>query len=520
MKVRKYTYRVAIPMNIDAESLVQELNIESRLTQKTVKNKIVRVISRLTRTHRNSRYFYHDNHIRICSKELQKILNRDYEKVLNLLKTEGIIENGKDYLPGDRCSKYRLKHKCQYVKYKYKTITIRQKEIESKTKLLDSYFNDKITIKSDDIYPKLIKFYSEIEKQLKTPKQLKVLKNWIGMMLLLIEDIDKNEFWKSRSASNKRYNSSITNISKKFRGYLKYDNQQLIQVDVKSSQVYVLASLLNHQFFKQKGDYSFYRLTKDLIDKKTRKEIMLYMFSSLMFAQFSGKPIGEISPDTKDHEEFKKFRDAPFSEDFYFHIYHLENNSFPSSEERGAIKSGIMYLLFQDLYAHRKNVESVKLFKRIYPFVNRCIERLLSDIGKSNFALFLQRAESYLVLDCIVPEFHRLCPEAPIFTIHDSILTTQKYKDQLYDVMNTVLTERTGIKPGLTVENIKEIDFTQESYVIEMVNRIIKDSKPSRYKELKNSLLKNCIEKAEEFISEWNVTSNHISNDKKDMEES
>jgi hypothetical protein len=74
-------------------------------------------------------------------------------------------------------------------------------------------------------------------------------------MLLLIEDIDKNEFWKSRSASNKRYNSSITNISKKFRGYLKYDNQQLIQVDVKSSQVYVLASLLNHQFFKQKGDY-------------------------------------------------------------------------------------------------------------------------------------------------------------------------------------------------------------------------------------------------------------------------
>ena len=37
MKVRKYTYRVAIPMNIDAESLVQELNIESRLTQKTVK---------------------------------------------------------------------------------------------------------------------------------------------------------------------------------------------------------------------------------------------------------------------------------------------------------------------------------------------------------------------------------------------------------------------------------------------------------------------------------------------------
>ena len=77
------------------------------------------------------------------------------------------------------------------------------------------------------------------------------------------------------------------------------------------------------------------------------------------------------------------------------------------------------------------------------------------------------------------------------FTIHDSILTTQKYKDQLYDVMNTVLTERTGIKPGLTVENIKEIDFTQESYVIEMVNRIIKDSKPSRYKELKNSILKN-----------------------------
>ena len=124
----------------------------------------------------------------------------------------------------------------------------------------------------------------------------------------------------------------------------------------------------------------------------------------------------------------------------------------------------------------------------------------MDTIGKRNFSLLLQRVESYLILDCVVPEFHKRCPNAPIFTIHDCIITTEKHKLELTEVMYEVLYEKTGINPGLLIEKLDPSDPLYDSFIKEMKDNIYKKSTKSRFKKMSWSILDKHIETTNEFL--------------------
>jgi hypothetical protein len=60
--------------------------------------------------------------------------------------------------------------------------------------------------------------------------------------------------------------------------------------------------------------------------------------------------------------------------------------------------------------------------------------------------------EAELILENICEKIAAEYPEAPIFTVHDSIVTTPKYLEIVKQIMQQVLTERIGYPPVLTVE--------------------------------------------------------------------
>jgi len=107
---------------------------------------------------------------------------------------------------------------------------------------------------------------------------------------------------------------------------------------------------------------------------------------------------------------------------------------------------------------------------------------------------------SYLILNCVVPEFHTRCPVAPIFTIHDCIITSEKYSLELTKVMFEVLYEKTVIKPGLSVEKLDPSDPIDDSFIKEMKDDIIKKSTKSRFKKMSWSILDKHIETTNEFL--------------------
>lgn len=491
--------KVLVPTNLNVPELIEELNLSNR-RQKYVKEKIYHLISRVVATHKNIKKFDKNGYTGLCSKELNKILNRDYKLILNLLKGKNVIELDINYLKGVRCNKIKLNDQYQKTDKVIKTIKREQKTIPYKPQLLDSYFNDKLEIKKG--YKNHIKYiYDMVHKDLVNDNQLLVLKNKIGIWLLTINDVETNQYWYTKSTTNWRYNSSLTNIPKIFKKNMTYDKQSLVQVDLKCSQVYLLSSILNHHFFTSNNELSFYQIMSTLLSDKIIKDVISYLFSPIMFAHFEKREyLGKDEILIRDHHEFQKFRDAPFQDDFYSHLFEMEHGVLPSDSERKSIKKDIMYVLFQNNRKHRELVEGVRLLNKFYPYVNQFILKIMDRIGKRNFSLLLQRVESYLILDCVVPEFNRRCPKAPIFTIHDCVITTERHKLELTKVMFEVLCEKTGIKPGLSIEKLNSSDIVDDDFIEEMKGDIYKKSTKSRFKKMSWSILDKHIETTNEFL--------------------
>lgn len=267
-------------------------------------------------------------------------------------------------------------------------------------------------------------------------------------------------------------------------------------------------------------------LSKDEI-KKIRKSfnnltnLQGYPFSALeLSAEIDEEQVADVF--VRINSQGKKLNQADFIltlmsvfwederrdlEGFYSHLFELEFHRQPNPSERNSIKSDIMYVLFEGNRNHRKRVEGVRLINKYYPFVNRTIEYLIDTIGGRDFAVLLQRLESQLVIDHIVPRFHEECPDAPIITIHDSIITDEKHSLFLEEIMREILLRETQIEPGLKVEKLMPRPLMEKD-LKDIYEKIKRKSTKRKFKKIEWSLLDRNIKHAEAFISNY-IPENH-----------
>lgn len=66
-----------------------------------------------------------------------------------------------------------------------------------------------------------------------------------------------------------------------------------------------------------------------------------------------------------------------------------------------------------------------------------------------DLAVRLQHVEAEGVLDICCKRISRELPEAPLITIHDSILTTDDYKELVRQIMIEELTKFVGLAPQI-----------------------------------------------------------------------
>lgn len=501
---------VRVPNNLDIKELVSKLGL-SEIKSKNLKTKIYYFISRLVITHQNVETF-DEGFIRICASEIKAIFNRHRKLVMDLLIEEGVINKSVDYSLGGKCNKYKLNERYQESELRFVTL---EYEYSIKTKnprtTLDTYFNNHL--KLEGVNGTIQDIVRGIMPLIKSDEESKVFKNKLGIWIQTINDVNQNTTWYKRSNANYRYNSSITNLPRVLRNNLRYNGEQLVQVDIRSSQIYLLATLLNYNFFKSYSNKSFSKYIND--HNRNKEEVISYLFSPLMWVHFSKVHKDGFKEELtnlliqrpKDHYEFQKFREAPFSGDFYSHLFALEFDHQPNPSERNSIKSDIMYVLFDGNRNHRKRVEGVRLINKYYPFVNKTIEYLIDTIGGRDFAILLQRVESHLVIDQIVPRFHEECPNAPIITIHDSIITDEKHSSILEKVMRETLLKETQIEPGLKVEKLIPRPLMEKD-LQDIYAKIKKKSTKGKFKKIEWSLLDRNIKHAEAFISKY-IPENH-----------
>jgi hypothetical protein len=294
-----------------------------------------------------------------------------------------------------------------------------------------------------------------------------------------ISVIQKKKFRPSVSKSNHRLNSVITNLNRELRYYLRINGNRLVEVDMKSSQPYVLGSILTNDFFTESTSID-YRLNSiypqlynqlNYISSNPTSGITSKIEKSL-YNNKEGFPLHFMSGGLDNCQEIQSYRNLPFKEGFYSHFnFSYLNGDFGTQK----VKEDIMLVLNLKELEKRKHIELIQQFKIHFPNINSFIESVNSlNVFKSAVAILLQRSESYLFLLVGCKAVNEQLPNAPFLTIHDSILIEEQYSETTKRILEESITNSTQLEAGMSIKTpnnpIENINEIAESEWIELKN--------------------------------------------------
>lgn len=306
----------------------------------------------------------------------------------------------------------------------------------------------------------------------------KRVNNTIRGMNSKIRAIQNKNFRQSVSMSNHRLNSVITNLNRELRYYLRINGNRLVELDIKSSQPYVLGSILTNNFFTgcSSTDYNLISIYPKLfnqlyyISNKSSTDITSLIGNSL-YNNKEGIPKYFMSGGLDNCQEVQSFRSLPFKEGFYSH---LNTDFFNGDYELQKVKDNIMLWLNLADQNKRKHIELIQQFKNHFPEINSFIESLNNFKSfKSAAAILLQRSESYLFLLVGCKAVNEQFPDVPFLTIHDSILIEEQYSEAVTPILKHSLNSVTGIEPGVSVKVIDDPMTTLEFDIEEIWREIL-----------------------------------------------
>lgn len=441
----------------------------------------------------------------INNDEINKIIRNRFGKVKRLLMdvnshpSGAILIEKPNYQPGIKSKSYRLNQElflnpgerwvvlgsnAEKRLFKFEQDGIMKYEnFKLSYKFLLDHYQSNITIDNEAMnYVSTLKsFLLEKVNQFDGDKDemTKRVNDKIKDMKSKIRSIQKKKFRPSVSNSNHRLISVITNLNRELRYYLKINGNRLVEVDMKSSQPYVLGSILTDRFFRGDSniDFSLIRIYPQLynqlnyISSNPTSGITSKIEKSL-YNNKEGFPLHFMSGDLDNCLEIQSYRNLPFKEGFYSH---LNTTFFNGDLETQKVKDDIMLVMNLKELEKRKHIELILQFKIHFPNINSFIESVNSlNVFKSAVAILLQRSESYLFLLVGCKAVNEQLPNVPFLTIHDSILIEEQYSETTKRILEESITNSTQLEAGMSIKTpnnpIENINEIAESEWIELKN--------------------------------------------------
>lgn len=336
------------------------------------------------------------------------IINKVSNYSADLKKSNGYLINDK-YI-GNDLESYNLTKTALLKKLNHSS-----KSIPNGRLFLKDYFNDKLTFD----FNKAIKYIeSNYNKNQGQKYQSRIL---------------ISHYWKYRffeysvnEDTDNRFHSLLTRTPKDLRNFIKYDNEELIGYDLKSSQLFFFSVILKS-------------IIEDDID--LREEIGFINFYDGSDLQY------DIESLSLNYEEIDNFIDIVLNHDIYdwfsnkleCEFDELENKYFVEYISKGKkvkeyyktkrelSKKAIMIILNTDVDC--KNV-FYKAFNNCFPDISRIIKiiKKLYPMHK-----ILQQVESFVLLDCVANDIYK--HNIPLLTIHDCFYTNKANAKVLKQLM-------------------------------------------------------------------------------------
>lgn len=258
-----------------------------------------------------------------------------------------------------------------------------------------------------------------------------------------------------------RFHTPITRIPKEYRQFVRYNRSGLSQIDISSSQLYMIVYLLN---------YKNYPTLKKTNPKKNKIWIgteitRTQIHNTIMFLKKCEKQYGK---GLQNHPFCKKVIENGFYEII---VEDLELKGFfqegmPFEEKRKEVKEKILPILF----ANPKDKKHAGLFTGKCKFVWNCFSDLFPEIAKlisalkadyyKDICMLLQRIESTAVIKYVCKYLMFNHPQVPIFTLHDCIVTTHENVPLVKSAMENIIGDFIGLKPRLTIEPWEHVKGT------------------------------------------------------------
>ncbi|GAA5084643.1 hypothetical protein GCM10023210_04650 [Chryseobacterium ginsengisoli] len=259
--------------------------------------------------------------------------------------------------------------------------------------------------------------------------------------------------------SDFRLHTPLTNLKKIFKPFITYEGQELVGYDLKNSQpfflIFLIESIISNndrisnilsRIYSKKNCNSFM-----LQNLRKRLSIKGFLKDYEMFKTWVLN--GEIYENMESIIKPKKRLGCYFTNK-YNAIKKV--TEIKKVDNIRALMKGVIFTLFFSGIKTRNS--SYKTFKEAFPNLVEVIE-LFKEKDNADFSKLLQNIESECIIDFVSKKIAKEYPEMPLFSIHDSLSTTEKHAHILEDLMPKYIFEYTGLTPKIEEEKWKKYDY-------------------------------------------------------------
>jgi hypothetical protein len=448
--------RLFIPDKIDIDNVLSEFPPDG--IKDFNRDKLVYIISLIISIPAGNNDLQISNgFVPINAKILQNSV-RNYKDYFKYLCERGIIETDNWYIPSIKSTGYKFPfywRRLKAVEIKSRSVisAIRQEnkwdpETKAKYSHLLKWWNDKINVDYEialDFLDADLAIKRKANDFLDRDRRTGEFKNpwqqyWNN--LISIERLASKEYLLSVDQSGGRFHSPLTNIRGMLRNCISYDDKTLVSIDLKNSQPFLSNILLSPSFWNG--------------DDETPNSLKLNNFFPI------NDEILNISSSVKTciHSEEKALNDdrqlyIKLVQDgtFYeFMAIELFNRLGMSFNNRQDLKGTILLVLYSgNGYFNQPEAAPKRVFAELFPTVYK-IFAAIKEGNKARLPILLQRIESKLILDIITRRIDREDSSIPLFTIHDSIVTTLGNDEFVTKILCEEMTSAIGFAPKISVE--------------------------------------------------------------------
>lgn len=256
-----------------------------------------------------------------------------------------------------------------------------------------------------------------------------------------------------------RIHSQITQLSKKLRKFLTYDNKKLVEIDISASVPTFLYFILNNLHC---DNIHLSNIINNIHLSNINISSQSY-YTHYMFCK------GSVSPDNIEVSSFgEEVLSGAFYESFWDEmstIHHFDETLEPDEyiyknvkeickrnfdgdmdDVRTVLKKNMLSML-NAVPAHYLNEEAV--FNMKYESILRWVKKFKSRDHRF-FSYLILQTESYFMLHIMARNFNKKYRgKLPLFTLHDCIVTTEENADLLFKFMKETFKKEIGFSPIL-----------------------------------------------------------------------